>query len=366
MLNGLPKTTAVLEDERARGHHLGAQIYVQLDDDVVVDAGWGEMRPGTKMTPDAITLWLSATKPIVAVAFAQLWERGLVTLETPVAEIIPEFAPGGKDEITFRHLLTHTGGFRNADVHWDEDNWETIIAKICATSLEPDWQPGKKAGYHVATGWYILGEAIQRLTSQPLSEVLRKSVFDPLEMRDSWIGIPPASYYSYGDRIAPTYDATKEPLEPYAFFNSPEGAAIVRPGGNGRGPIRELGRFYLALLSGGAINGMRILSPESVETFTAPHRVGMHDHTFRHVMDWGLGFIINSAHHGERTVPYGYGPHASPGTFGHSGWQSSCALADPANQLVVAWVCNGTPGEPRHHRRQRALNKAIYEDLGLT
>jgi CubicO group peptidase (beta-lactamase class C family) len=365
MLDRLPKTIIVFEEERARGHHLGAQIYVQFGDDVIVDTGWGETEPGVEMTSDAITLWMSSTKPIVAVAFAQLWEKNLVAPDTPVIEVIPEFNNGGKAEVTFHHILTHTGGFRNADVHWDQDPWETVIAKICRTPLEPGWQPGHTAGYHVATGWYILAEAIQRLTHRPLADVLRTSIFAPLGMDDSWIGIPAPSYYSYEDRIAPIYDATKG-LEPHEFFNSESGAAIVRPGGNGRGPIRELATFYRALRDGGELNGQRILKPQTIEALVARHRIGLHDQTFRHKMDWGLGFVPNSALYGERTVPYGYGPHASSKAFGHSGWQSSCAFVDPEHQLVIAWVCNGTPGEPRHHRRQRAPNTAIYEDLGLT
>lgn len=360
----LPRTAVVLEAERQKGHHLGAQIFVSLSDEVIVDEGWGEIRPGEPMTSDAITLWLSATKPLVAAALARIWERGDVELDAAVSEIIPEFGEGGKSEITLRHILTHTGGFRHADVQWDEEPWDTIISKVCAAPIEPGWEPGRKAGYHVATGWYILGEAIQRLIGRDLTDVVRASIFDPLEMNDSWIGIPSASYHAYGKRIAPSYDATKQPLKAHAFFHSEQGASIVRPGGNGRGPIRELGAFYRSLL-GGKQGREDVLKSETVQLMTSRHRADMFDHTFNHKMDWGLGFILNSTHHGERTVPYGYGPHASPETFGHSGWQSSCAFTDPHHQLVVTWVCNGTPGEPRHHRRQRALNAAIYEDLGL-
>ncbi len=167
MLDRLPKAVAVLDEERARGHHLGAQLYIRYGDDVVVDDGWGETRPGIPLTSDAIILWLSATKPIVATALAQLWERGIVDIDDPVVDVIPDFGQSGKAQITFRHILTHTGGFRNADVQWDEDTWETIIPKICAAPLESDWHPGQKAGYHVATGWYILGEAIQTVRPIP-------------------------------------------------------------------------------------------------------------------------------------------------------------------------------------------------------
>src|SRR5204863_8448629 len=113
--------------------------------------------------------------------------------------------------------------------------------------------------------------------------------------------------------------------------------------------------FYEMLLRGGAFDGGRILSPQTVAAMTARHRVGMMDRTFKHIMDWGLGFIINSSQYGDPEVPYGYGEYASPHTFGHSGAQSSCAFCDPQHGLVVAWVCNGRPGEPRHLARQIAF-----------
>ena len=98
---------------------------------------------------------------------------------------------------------------------------------------------------------------------------------------------------------------------------------------------------------------------------TARQRIGLFDHTFQHTLDLGLGFIVDSNRHGAGTVPYGYGRHASEATFGHSGSQSSCAFADPEHQLVVAWHCNGQPGEPRHQKRAREINSMIYEELGL-
>jgi CubicO group peptidase (beta-lactamase class C family) len=91
----------------------------------------------------------------------------------------------------------------------------------------------------------------------------------------------------------------------------------------------------------------------------------LYDQTFGHTLDYGLGFIVNSNRYGAETVPYGYGRYASEETFGHSGAQSSCAFADPKNHLVVAWAANGMPGERAHQQRQRALNDAIYEQLGV-
>ena len=143
------------------------------------------------------------------------------------------------------------------------------------------------------------------------------------------------------------------------------GAAACRPGSNGRGPARELGFFYEMLLGRGVRNGNRVLSPQSVEAITAPHRVGLYDHTFRHNMDWGLGFLVNSHKHGPPGAPYGYGPHASARTFGHGGSQCCTTFADPERNLAVALVWNGRPGEARHDQRLRATLAALYTDLGF-
>lgn len=179
-------------------------------------------------------------------------------------------------------------------------------------------------------------------------------------MMNSWVGIPESEQVSLDDRIAWMYN-TRRDIQPMAGLNDTQAAAVVRPGGNWRGPIRELGRFYEMLLAGGE----SILKPETVTRFTSPQRIGMYDHTFRHDIDWGLGFNVDSNQYGPNTVPYGYGRHASPAAFGHGGSQSSAGFADPEHRLVVAIVCNGMLGEPKHQRRARELHTAIYEDLGL-
>jgi len=78
-----------------------------------------------------------------------------------------------------------------------------------------------------------------------------------------------------------------------------------------------------------------------------------------------LGFLVDSNLYGAETVPYGYGPYASPRTFGHSGRQSSMAFADPEHELVVVAGVNGMPGERTHDERMRAFTAALYRDLGL-
>ena len=118
-----------------RGLHVGAQLYVSRDGQPVADLAFGLARDGVAMTPDTIMLWMSATKPITVVALAQVWERGKIALDDPVAKYIPAFGAKGKDRITIRHVLTHTGGFRPAVGPWTADPWDNIIAQICAAEI---------------------------------------------------------------------------------------------------------------------------------------------------------------------------------------------------------------------------------------
>jgi CubicO group peptidase (beta-lactamase class C family) len=135
------------------------------------------------------------------------------------------------------------------------------------------------------------------------------------------------------------------------------------PGGGAIGTIGDMTAFYGALLD--IVRGRREgpWSRQIVERFVGRRRTDTPDATFRHTMDWGLGVMVNSSRHGEATVPYGFGPLASDEAFGHGGYQSSVAFADPSSDLVVAVVCNGHPGEAKHDRRMRRALKAMAEDL---
>jgi CubicO group peptidase (beta-lactamase class C family) len=361
----LPRTVAALERGRQSGLHAGAQLYVSVRGETLTDFALGEARPGTPMRPDTLTLWLSSGKPIAAVAIAQLWEQGALSLDDLVARFIPEFARQGKEAVTVRHLLTHTAGFRSADKTPEDLAWDETIARICETPLEPDWTPGQKAGYQVSSSWFLLGEIVRRLDGRPFDRYVRQRIFEPLGLNNSWVGIPPESFRAYGDRIGFMYLSERGELQPHPTWNTGEACAACRPGSNARGPIRDLAKFYEALTVGGASGPSRMLLRETIQILTTRHRIGLFDHTFHHTLDWGLGFLINSNRYGTDTVPYGYGRHASEDAFGHSGSQSSCAFADPKHGLAVAWICNGQPGEPRHQKRARELNTAIYEDLGL-
>jgi CubicO group peptidase (beta-lactamase class C family) len=363
-VNELSRTTDALRRQIEGGVEIGAQIHVSLGGRLVADLGIGESRPGIAMSPDSVMLWMSATKPLAAVALGQLWERGRLELDDPVAKHVPEFAQHGKETITLRHVLTHTAPIRWAETGWPDVPWDRIIAKVCAMRPERDWPPGKKAGYSSITSWFILGEVVRRLDGRDYAAYVREEIFEPLQMNDSWVAMPPDVFHAYGTRLG-IMQKTEGGEVIDAGLDTEAACTHARPAGSGHGPARELGRFYEMLLSRGSLDATRILLPQTVEALTARHRAGMLDLTFRHVLDWGVGFQLNSNQYGVDTVPYGFGPHASYRTFGHNGHQSTSAFADPEPNLVVIVLCNGMPGEAAHDRRMREIHTAIYQDLGL-
>src|SRR5688572_6836200 len=104
------RTRAAIESGLRERLHLGAQLYISRAGQVLIDEAFGEAREGVPMQRESITLWFSAGKPLTAAAIGRLVERGSLTWDTPVAQVIPEFAQHGKETVTLRHLLTHTAG----------------------------------------------------------------------------------------------------------------------------------------------------------------------------------------------------------------------------------------------------------------
>jgi CubicO group peptidase (beta-lactamase class C family) len=356
----VPGALALLADGIERGLHPGALLYASIDGKPVADVAVGEARAGTPMTPDSMVIWFSMTKPSVAVAIAQQWERGALELDDPVVRYVPEFGAHGKEAITLRHLLTHTAGIRGGDAvsstapgtaYWDE-----TVAGICAVEPEPDWVPGQRAGYHLTCGMTMLAEIVRRTDGRRFETYVREEVFTPLGMDDCWVGMPGDVAEGYGERIGTMHStATGTPI-PLDAFDAPEFLARCVPGGGGRGPLRQLGRLYEALLARGELDGRRVLSPQAVEAITAHHRVGLYDETFHAQCDWGLGFAVDA---------YAMGRHASRRAFGHGGALSAISFADPEHGLVAVVQTNGMCGNDDHYLRLDAVTSALYEDLGL-
>lgn len=348
------RTRAVLEDGIHQGLHTGAAVAIALD------GGFHSFELGSLATRPGgpLPLWLSAAKPLTVAALARLHDAGRLDWDDPVTRWIPEFGGGGKDALTLRHLLTHTGGFRGADQSDPRLDWDSSVAHACAAELEPGWVPGETAGYHANGSWFILGELLQRATSLDFNHVLRREVIDPLDLGEGWFGLDPGQQATFSGRLVPMLRTGRQGGQPDPILNDPLVISRVRPGSGLRAPATFLCRLYQALLA----PPENWLAARTLAECVARQRSGKHDRTFLATVDFGLGFVLNTPQPGGRPMPYGYGAHASPRAFGHSGNQSSCAFADPDRRLAVAWVTDGMPGEPLHQRRQHALNTAVYED----
>lgn len=343
--------------------HLGAQIAVWRRGDLIADLAIGEAHPGVSNTTDRMLVWFSATKATVAVSIGLLWQQGRIDLDAPVATYVPEFGGGGKDRITIRHCLTHTGGFRHgdavpADTSEADTWWDTFIAAVCALDLEPDWVPGRKAGYHAGGSMMILGECVRRIDGRRYERFVRDEVFEPLGMHDCWVGMPieTANAYVASGRVGTMYDTTDQRPRPLHLLDDAKALTFCSPAGTGRGPMNQLVRLYAMLVNGGALDGVRLLDRTTVEALTARHRTGMYDHSFGIPVDWTLGFVADGS---------SIGRHASPRGYGHGGAQSTLGFADPEFGIAAAIQFNGMPGSEVHARRMYHVASVLYEDLGL-
>lgn len=363
MSDSFPQLSTAIQAGIDRKLHSGVQVYVSIAGEVVLDRGFGESPPGVELKSSAIMLWRSAGKPITAAAVMQLIDEGRLTLQTALSEVLPETALAPCGSITVQQLLTHTSGMPLIDTGWPHASWDQVLQTIISTKALQQ----QDAAYQPQSTWFLLGEILRRLVAdeRSFSEVLQDRILQPLGLNEAWCGVPNAAVSSHTDRIAPLYEREGGQLQPSDYSTGPW-LTETSPGGNLRGPIRGLGQFYEMLMRGGvAANGSRIISEQAVQQMTTRHRINQFDTTLQHVVDFGLGMIVNSNQYGEATVPYGFGKYSSLNSFGHGGSQCSIGFCDPAHQLVVAWAANAFCGEGQHQRRNRSINEAIYQDLGL-
>ena len=350
----------LLERQRADGWHDGAQCYVSRHGEVLLDTTIGESRPGRALESDDLMLLYSAGKPVTVVAVLRLWEQGKLGLDDRVADYVDGWGVG-KERCTIRHVLTHTGGFPNADAKlFDADlPYDEVVAHIAASPAR--WEPGTDAAYHPSSGWKILGAIVERVDSRPIDRYVREEVFEPLGVHNMRLGIPVDEQPTFGDHIVPVAwrghvlpvveadgGLQMVPYKVDEYHNEPYFVAKVEPGGGMRGPARELGRFYESLLG----FGPPVLDPRTVEVMRAVHRFGIKDRLFRTDIPWGLGVQVQFSG--------GTGRHV----FGHGGMASSRALADPEFGLVMTVVTNGLPGFLEAEQRLFEVTDAVYSALG--
>ncbi len=352
-----------LERQRAEGLHDGAQVYVSRYGEPLLDVAVGESNPGRALERDDVMLWYSSGKPVTTTAVLQLWERGRLGLDDPVADFVAGWG-AGKERVTLRHVLTHTGGFTMAgrgELFDTDISYAEAVARIAAHPAE--WEPGTKAGYHPTSGWKILGAVVEAVDGRPIDRYVADEVLAPAGMEESRLGVPVDEQAALGPRLVPVawkghaiavQDSDGLRMLPYhieRIHNQAWHVAKVEPGGGMRGPARELGRLYESLLGHGAL----LLEPRTVGVMAAVHRYGLPDVIFGGMKTpWGLGVQVAG------------GMSGGPGrrALGHGGMASSRGFADPDAGLVAVLVCNGLPDPLRNEQRMSAFTDGIYRAFG--
>jgi CubicO group peptidase (beta-lactamase class C family) len=159
----------------------------------------GQQRPVDENT---IYHWASITKTFTSIAIMQLRDRGLLSLDDPIIWYLPElrvvYNPyGNMEEITLRHLMTHSSGFRNPTWPWGGDkewhphepkSWEQVVAMLPYTEIK--FKPGSRYGYS-NPGIIFLGRVIEILSGDDYEVYMDKNVLKPLQMYNSYFDITP-------------------------------------------------------------------------------------------------------------------------------------------------------------------------------
>ncbi len=287
---------------------------------------------------DTIFPLSSLSKPITATAAMILVEDGLLGLNRPVAEYIPEFAGEGKNAVMVHHLLTHTSGLRDEDLdaYAETKRGGVAIPPVDATQHPlvheeiflrygaPLWKaPGVEMSY-CNHGYELLGEIVRRLSGRSLAEFARERIFEPLGMEDTFFVVPDAVRPRIVRRPA---DAPDIDLDSLATQDTPW------PSWGAFSTALDMSIFGQMFLNGGSYGETRILSPATVAEMTRNQIPGIGaefilDQHFPEA-GWGYGWSIN----GNKKSRL-FGSLDSPATFEHGGSGGVNLWIDPVYELV--------------------------------
>lgn len=327
------------------------QVVVARRGVVVLDEAWGVMGPeagAAPVTRDAIFALASMTKPITATAIMCLVEDGLLGLNRPVQEYVPEFVGEGKEAVMVHHLLTHTSGLKDDAVDaYATERVRTgrIPAPPSLPGLPNDMflrarcfdaihdaplsvAPGTEMSY-CSYGYRLLGEIVARVSGQPVEQLVQERIFDPLGMTStSHRGLPTERR----DRLV-----RRGPDAPYSFLNDPDlAASFTMSGGSAYANARDIATFVQVFMNGGVYGGARILSPATVREMTRDQIPGLSAEwsgEYFAEATWGYGWGIQGNKKGLRDSSL-----LSAATFSHGGGGMSYAWADPGLDLVGVYL----------------------------
>ena len=231
------------EQELKQAGVVGSSFVFLRDNKVIAEDNYGSANLAKNQAVDENTIyhWASNTKPFTGIAIMQLRDRGLLKLDDPVTKYLPELrivhnSFGSMDEITIRHLMTHSAGFRGGTWPWGSGkDWEPfepqdysqLVAMFPYTEIR--FKPGSKFSYS-NPGIVFLGRIIETLTKDDYEVYIDKNILKPLEMYHSYFDATPYhllkyrshSYYiENGKRTEGRFDANTGITVSNSGLNSP-------------------------------------------------------------------------------------------------------------------------------------------------
>jgi len=337
--------TAILRAAHRDSAFPGAYAVVGDSRGVLAEARVGRLDWARSPEPDRRTIWdlASLTKVIgTTTALAQLVESGRVELSAPVQRYVPDWTGPGKDAVTVRHLLTHTSGlpsFRPYDRQTQQP--DSLKQLLFATELE---RAAGDSMVYSDIGAFMMGEVVERVSGLSLDRYLAQHVFRPLRMKETMFN-PPGKLWS---RVAPTEIDTLRggkvrgkvhDERAYYLGGVAAHAGLFSTGG-------DLARFARMMLLGGALDGARVLRPETIARFTAFADSGRHNRA--------LGW--------EKPPAVWSGRFAATRAFGHTGFTGTSIAIDPELDLFVIVLSNRvnpTRNNPRIGRVRSRVAEAV-------
>jgi len=306
---------------RAYGNRALLPAIEPMSDDTIFDAA-----SLTKVVATSPSIWI-------------LIERGRIGIDDEVSKYIPELTGGGKEQITVRHLLTHTSGLRPGLPL--SKPWSGSDAAIRLASEEiPVNKPGFVFRYS-DVNFILLGEVVKRVTGEPIDVFSSHEVFRPLRMVDT--GFRPSP--TLRSRIAPTELVEGEILR--GVVHDPTARRMGGVAGHAGLFLTsaDLARYIRMILNGGTLNGVRIFRPETVAAMTSvqsPPNVSV-----RRAGGWD----IDSSY----SRPRGGFPL---GSFGHTGWTGNFIWIEPRSKTFYTFLSN------RVHPDGKGNILALYGTIG--
>jgi len=316
---------------------------------------------------DSIFRIFSMTKPVVGIAMMLLHEEGRWQLNDPVSKYIPGFADlkvyTGEDSdgnmqleniergrrITMRDLMKHTAGLgyvlnrRHPVNQMIIENrvldtgapLQTMIDKLVQVPLLA--QPQTMWSYSAAVD--VHGYLVEQLSGQPLGEFLQERIFEPLGMVDTAFYVPPDKLHRVAARHSPSRDGLRAPEGGAADVTLTTPPAGPSGGGGLYGTAPDYLRFAQMLLNEGALNGVRLLSPRTVELMRTNHLTDGEQVTCRVIcgQGWGLDFSVD-------TDGAASGESWSTGSYYWIGIAGTWFWVDPEQDLIFVGMIQNNGG----------------------